>query len=185
MALKTVATIGGYGFTEESFIAALERAKVGAFLDLRQRRGMRGPEHAFLNSRRLQASLRAAGIRYVHATQLAPTTRIRALQKAADDAAHVTAHGRERLASEFVTAYRRDILARIDPAQLDDAIGDATVIALFCVERLPEQCHRSLAADRIARDRGATVKHLIAGAAARPRAPSRSRPRSRRSRSGR
>jgi hypothetical protein len=51
--MDTVVTIGGYGFTERSFLAALKRAKVGALVDLRQRRGMRGPTHAFLNRQRL------------------------------------------------------------------------------------------------------------------------------------
>jgi hypothetical protein len=105
--------------------------------------------------------LRKARIRYVHAKELAPTTRIRALQKQADKAAKVTTHARERLAKEFVEAYEREILERFDPTQLDEAIGDVRVIALFCVERRPEQCHRSLAAERIARDHGAAVKHVV------------------------
>jgi uncharacterized protein (DUF488 family) len=32
--------------------------------------------------------------------------------------------------------------------------------ALLCVERDPEACHRSLIADRMAREHGISVKHL-------------------------
>ncbi len=45
-----IVTIGGYGFTEDAFINALKGAGVDAFVDIRQRRGMRGSKYAFLNS---------------------------------------------------------------------------------------------------------------------------------------
>lgn len=37
------ATIGVYGFTAEAFLETLTGAGVGLLLDLRQRRGVRGP----------------------------------------------------------------------------------------------------------------------------------------------
>ena len=51
-----IATIGVYGWTLESFLAALHVANVRVVLDVRQRRGVRGPEYAWANSARLQAA---------------------------------------------------------------------------------------------------------------------------------
>lgn len=40
-------TIGVYGFAAETFLDALTGAGVGLLLDLRQRRGVRGPDHSW------------------------------------------------------------------------------------------------------------------------------------------
>src|SRR5205809_464882 len=61
-----LATIGVYGFDCDSFLAALRAARVLSLLDVRQRRGVRGPEYAWANSRRLQTALSAAAIAYEH-----------------------------------------------------------------------------------------------------------------------
>ena len=53
MPLKLV-TIGVYGFDEASFFAALQTAGVDTLCDMRQRRGVRGADYAFVNSKRLQ-----------------------------------------------------------------------------------------------------------------------------------
>jgi len=159
--VRKLVTIGGYGYTEASFLEALKKANVGAFVDIRQRRGMRGAKYAFLNSERLQASMQRAGIRYVHVKELAPTSAIRGVQKDADKDASVSKHARTQLSDEFVDAYRREILATFDSTRLDALVGPETeVVALFCVESRPEACHRSLAADKIARDRGVALEHL-------------------------
>jgi hypothetical protein len=42
--MKTVATIGVYGFTAETFLEHLRMADVGRLLDVRQRRGVRGSQ---------------------------------------------------------------------------------------------------------------------------------------------
>lgn len=159
--MQKLVTIGGYGYTETSFLEALKTANVGAFVDIRQRRGMRGSKYAFLNSERLQASMQRAGIRYVHVKELAPTSTIRGVQKVADKEAIVSKHARTRLSEEFVDAYRREILATFDSARFDKLVGSETeVVALFCVESRPEACHRSLAAEKIASDRGVVLEHL-------------------------
>ncbi len=159
--MRKLVTIGGYGYTEASFLEALKNADVGAFVDIRQRRGMRGSKYAFLNSERLQASIQRAGIQYLHLRQLAPTSSIRGVQKDADKEANASKLSRERLSDEFIDAYKREILGPFDATQLDALVSpDVAVVALFCVERRPEQCHRSLAADKIARDRGILVEHL-------------------------
>lgn len=159
--MKKLITIGGYGYTETSFLEALKKANVGAFVDIRQRRGMRGLKYAFLNSERLQASMRRAGIRYLHVKELAPTSSIRGVQKDADKEASVSKQARARLSDEFAEAYRREILATFDSTRFDALVGTETeVVALFCVESRPEACHRSLAAEKIANDRGVVLEHV-------------------------
>ena len=78
-------TIGVYGFDGESFLQRLRHADVRLLLDVRQRRGVRGPEYAWANSLRLQAALAHARIGYEHHLELAPTTELRQLQYAEDD----------------------------------------------------------------------------------------------------
>ena len=54
-------------------------------LDVRQRRGVRGPEYSWANSKRLQRALAEAGLGYRHLRALAPTTELRHLQYREDD----------------------------------------------------------------------------------------------------
>jgi uncharacterized protein (DUF488 family) len=153
-------TIGVYGFTLEDFLAALRGAGVRLLLDVRQRRGVRGPEYAWANSKRLQAALADAGIAYEHHTELAPTTELRRLQYAEDDRRGVGKRSR----TELAPAYREGYIAQIlDKADLDDvveALPDEGAGALFCVERDPEACHRSLIAERLATEHGIEATHL-------------------------
>jgi uncharacterized protein (DUF488 family) len=142
-----VVTIGVYGFDEESFLRALREAEVGLLLDVRQRRGVRGPEYAWANSRRLQAALAGAGIAYEHHPELAPTTELRRLQYAEDDRQGVGKRSRRELAAEYVRRYTVEILGSADLAPIRSALPRGA--ALFCVERDPEACHRSLIAERL------------------------------------
>lgn len=142
-----ILTIGGYGFTEESFIAALKRAHADVFVDVRQRRGMRGAKYAFLNSKRLQELLDGAGIRYVYARELAPTSAVRDAQKADDGTAGVTKRDRACLSPAFVHEYQAQILKYFDHRPLHNQLIGSEAVVLFCVEGPPAACHRSLAAD--------------------------------------
>ena len=153
-------TIGGYGFDERGFIEALRAADVDVFVDIRQRRGLRGRRYAFLNSSRLQAWLAEAGIRYFHLRELAPTQAVRDVQKAGDADAGVEKRTRTRLSPDFADAYRSEVLSGFDISLFRSAVGDARVVALFCVEGHPEACHRSIAADFIAPEVGAQVEHI-------------------------
>src|SRR5436309_11717182 len=112
--MPTVTTIGVYEWTPERFIAALRGADVRQFLDVRQRRGVRGPQYAWANSQRLQAALAEAGIEYRHRSELAPTTELRHLQYAEDAREGVGKRSRERLAPAYVEGYTREILDRAD-----------------------------------------------------------------------
>ncbi len=141
-----IVTIGGYGFDESGFFQALTDAKVELFVDIRQRRGLRGSRYAFLNSRRLQEKLKALGVRYVHRRELAPTTEVRDVQKKADAASGELKRSREQLSPAFVDAYKQRILAKFDPAAFVSSLGRVSTVALFCVERSPLACHRSIVA---------------------------------------
>src|SRR4051794_10361443 len=106
MTPQRVITIGVYGFTAETFFSALIGAEVDLFCDLRARRGLRGRDYAFANSRRLQARLGEFGIEYHHFPELAPTAEIRSLQHRADTDTGVAKRGRSELDERFVAAYR-------------------------------------------------------------------------------
>jgi uncharacterized protein (DUF488 family) len=157
--MPSIATIGVYGFALPSFLGALESAGVDVVLDVRQRRGVRGPRYAWANSRRLQAALAEAGVGYHHIKQLAPTTEMRQLQYREDDRLGEGKRSRTRLAPEYARRYTAEILERADLSALV-AIASNAFPALLCVERDPEACHRSLIAERLGREHGFDVTHL-------------------------
>ncbi len=147
--MKRIATIGVFGFTDRTFIERLTTNGVGLLLDLRQRRGVRGPEYAWANSVRLQGALAAAGISYRHVKELAPTTELRHLQYREDDRQGVGKRNRIELAPEYVEHYTQEILNPFDLGALVAELPSDSVTALLCVERDPEACHRSLVAARL------------------------------------
>ena len=153
-------TIGVYGFDGESFLRRLRDADVRLLLDVRQRRGVRGPEYAWANSRRLQAALARAGIAYEHHLELAPTTELRRLQYAEDDRQGVGKRSRRELAAEYTRRYTTEILDRADLTPIMAALPSDGSAALLCVEAAPEACHRSLIARRLTERHGIDVEHL-------------------------
>ncbi len=158
--MRTVATIGVYGFTAEAFLARLRAADVGLVLDVRQRRGVRGPDYAWANSARLQRALADADIAYRHHKELAPTTELRQLQYAEDDRQGVGKRSRTELAPEYRERYIVEILDRADLDELVAELPTDRAAALMCVERDPEACHRSLIAERLSEEHGIAVGHL-------------------------
>jgi uncharacterized protein (DUF488 family) len=161
--VKRIATIGVYGFSAATFLETLRRAEVGTLLDVRQRRGVRGPEYSWANSLRLQASLRDAGIAYEHHRELAPTTELRHLQYREDAKLGVGKRSRELLAPEYRRRYLREILDAVDLASLLASLPSESVSVLLCLERDPEACHRSLIAERMAERFEVEVVHLRPG----------------------
>jgi uncharacterized protein (DUF488 family) len=155
-----LATIGVYGFTAEAFMRTLREADVRQVLDVRQRRGVRGAEYAWANSKRLQAALAEAGIAYRHHSELAPTTELREVQYREDDRRGVGKRSRVELAREYRERYVAEILDAADLGELVSELPRAGAGALLCVERDPEACHRSLVADRVAAEHGIPVIHL-------------------------
>jgi uncharacterized protein (DUF488 family) len=158
--VPTLATIGVYGFTGETFLAALEDAGVRLVVDVRQRRGVRGSQYAWANSKRLQAALAAGGLDYEHRPDLAPTTDLRQLQYAADDRAGVGKRSRQALAPEYTAEYTQRILDRADLEDVAGLIRLRGPAALLCVERDPEACHRSLIAARLSERAGFRIADI-------------------------
>lgn len=158
--MPTIATVGVYEFDAASFIDALHAAGVTLIVDIRQRRGVRGPQYAWANSRRLQALLAGAQIGYAYRPELAPTTELRQLQYREDAVQGVGKRSRVRLAPEYIRSYTREIL---DPALLEplvDSLPPDGIAALLCVEATARACHRSLVAQRLAERFGFEVVNL-------------------------
>lgn len=158
--MPTIATIGVYGFGADHFLARLLESEVSLLLDVRQRRGVRGAEYAWANARRLQDALAEAGIGYRHLPDLAPTTELRQLQYAVDAAQGIGKRNRELLATAYVERYTHEILDRADLDAVAALLPAKGAAALFCVERDPEACHRSLIAARLAAEHGVEVVDL-------------------------
>jgi uncharacterized protein (DUF488 family) len=147
--VRRVATIGVYGYTADTFVEALRANDVSLVIDVRQRRGVRGPQYAWANSRRLQAALAIARIDYSHHRDLAPTTELRHLQYRADAREGVGKRSRLVLAPEYREGYIREILDRADLGALVEELPQGSAAALLCVERDARACHRSLIAERL------------------------------------
>ncbi len=156
-----VLTIGAYGFDETTFFDALQRANVGLFVDTRRRRGVRGHQYAFANAKRLEARLDERGIPYVHRLDLAPTFDVVKAQGAVDRESHTKRRDRTTISPELREAYTRQCLDPLDARLLIEELGNPDSVLFFCVERVPEACHRSLLADAVANELGAAVEHLV------------------------
>jgi uncharacterized protein (DUF488 family) len=159
--VKQVATIGVYEWDLDTFLAALAQAEVGLLIDVRQRRGVRGPQYAWANAVRLQNALARADISYRHEKRLAPTTELRHLQYAEDARLGVGKRSRRELAAQYSIRYTREILDRFPLGELVAELPEDAPTALMCVERDPEACHRSLVAQRLADQHGVAVRHLL------------------------
>ena len=158
--VPALATIGVYQFDAASFTRALRTAGVSKLIDIRQRRGVRGPQYAWANARRLQALLHSAGIGYAHHPELAPTTELRQLQYREDARQGVGKRSRVRLSPDYIRGYTEQILNHAPLEPLVEGLPAEGIGALFCVEATAEACHRSLVAQRLARRFGFEIVNL-------------------------
>lgn len=155
-------TIGVYGWEADRFFEALRSAGVDLLVDIRRRRGVRGSEYTFANSARLQERLAEMGICYVHRIDLSPSDAVRKAQHEADEEKHVARRQRAALSDTFRQGYQAEVLDHFDSRRFAEDIGPAThAAALLCVEREPAACHRGLLADRLEKDLGVKVRHLV------------------------
>jgi uncharacterized protein (DUF488 family) len=127
--------VGVYQSDLDDFLDKLTRHRVAILLDVRQRRGVRGREYAWANSRRLQATLKQAGIEYWHLPELAPT-------------------------EEYRRRYLHEVLDQVDLRAFLESLPDEATSALLCVERDARACHRSLIAGRLQAEYGVAVVNL-------------------------
>jgi uncharacterized protein (DUF488 family) len=155
-----IATVGVYEFDATTFIAALDEAGVTKIFDIRQRRGVRGPQYAWANAQRLQRLLAEARIGYEYHPELAPDTELRHLQYRDDDRQGVGKRSRVRLAPEYIREYTEEILDLVPLEPLIRQLPVHGMGALLCVEATAAACHRSLVANRLAERFGFEVSHL-------------------------
>ena len=154
-------TIGVYNSTEQEYFKKLTDNNIDTFCDIRQRRGVRGSQYAFVNSNRLQSRLNELNIKYGHIIDLAPTTDIRELQKEVDNQQGELKRERNKLGQVFTLAYKDRILSKFDFDSFIDKLDEvgANKVVLFCVEEKPEACHRSIVTDKLEK-LGYEITHL-------------------------
>jgi uncharacterized protein (DUF488 family) len=155
-------TMGVYGLTEKEFFSKLQENNIDTFIDIRRRRAVRGSEYSFANSKKLQSKLTKSGINYIHIPELSPTDEIRKLQDAEDEKSGTSQRKREKLSSVFISAYKNQILKHYSlNILMEDLKKMGTKKALlFCVERNPNACHRSLVAEKLKTKYRTNVIHL-------------------------
>ena len=155
-------TIGVYGSTEEEFYGKLTKSQIDLFCDIRQRRGVRGRQYAFVNSSYLQKRLSELGIGYLYEKRFAPTREIREMQWAEDKEEHQTKKTRETLGHAFCCGYEHLILDKenLEELMVSFESMNAQRVVLFCLESRPEACHRSLLAHRLSEKYHLEVVHL-------------------------
>lgn len=154
-------TIGVYGSTEQQFFGKLAENGIDTFCDIRQRRGVRGSQYAFVNSKRLQNKLAEMGIGYTNLKELSPTNEIRAAQKEVDKRNGIQKKDRTRLGDVFINGYKRHI-ADYDFELLVEKLKSmgTNKVVFFCVEESPYACHRSIVADKLQNLFGYQITHL-------------------------
>ena len=155
-------TIGVYGQTSEQFFDKLTSNEIDTFVDIRRRRAVRGSKFSFVNSKRLQTKLQELGINYIHILELAPTNEIRDLQKSEDKKSGITKRERNELGEIFVSEYQKQILEQYNLAQLFKKLEslNSKKPVLFCVEKEPQACHRSLVSNKLKEDFKSNIHHL-------------------------
>lgn len=158
--IETLYTIGGYGYSQNSFFDRLEANGVDVLVDIRQRRGMRGRRYSFLNSTALQTELLERGIAYLHLKELSPTTLVRDAQKSQDLSSGVAKRKREILSCEFIEAYSDNVLVNLNPEDILAKILDYKRPCFFCVEAAERACHRSLVTDWLTSYRHIPATHI-------------------------
>lgn len=162
MNIPEIFTIGVYGSNSQLFFKKLTDNKIDTFCDIRRRRGVRGSEYAFVNSKRLQKRLKELNINYLHLIELSTPEDIRKIQYSADKELKISQRKREKLSTKFITAYKNRVLKNYNFQNLIDQLEllDAKKVVFFCVEKNPEACHRSLVTDQLHKKFGAVITDL-------------------------
>lgn len=145
-----VTTMGVYGKTEEEFFSTLLSEKIDVFVDVRQRRGVRGKKYSFVNSSYLQKKLNELGVDYLYLKDLSPTQEIRELQKKEDLLNNERKSSRTCLSDSFIEAYCDDILEKFNFSSFIEEMGNKKVL-FFCVEGNHLSCHRYLIKEHLSK----------------------------------
>ncbi len=142
-------TIGFTKKSAEAFFALLESGGVRRLLDIRLHPG--GQLAGFTKQDDLAFFLRRLiGCDYQHLALLAPTEEI------------LSDHRKDKNWSGYVQRFEALMDERNVPASLDRSLFEAQPCCLLCSEATPEQCHRRLVAERLARVwRDVEIVHLV------------------------
>jgi uncharacterized protein (DUF488 family) len=150
MRAGAIYTIGYEGASVPDFIAALRRAGIALVLDIRAAPVSR--KKGFSKTP-LAQHLADAGIGYRHLRGLGTPKR-----------------GREAAHSGDLHTFERIFRAHLEePEALLDLgealeLAQAQAICLLCLERDPEHCHRLIVAERMTKETGQEVRHLLVDA---------------------
>lgn len=144
---KTLATVGYEATTAEELLGTLRHAGVDLVIDVRAVARSRRPGFA---KSRLAAALASAGIEYLHLAGLGTPAEGRAAARA----------GRyDRMRTIFLDHLETPAAVESLERALE-LVAAGRRICLLCLEAVPEHCHRSLVADRIATRIPVAVEHL-------------------------
>ena len=154
-------TVGVYNSTEAEFFDKLTKNAIEVFIDIRQRRGVRGAKYKFVNSKRLQDKLELLSVQYIHEKDLAPTKEVREVQQKIDELSVDKKRTRETLGGAFIKKYKETIVNNYDLLSFASALNNAGAkkIALFCVEEKAEACHRSIVSNELEK-MGYEIRHI-------------------------
>jgi uncharacterized protein (DUF488 family) len=132
---------------------------VDLLVDIRRRRGVRGPEYAWANAKKLNGLLYDVHVFYEHVLELAPSTELLDFQHEIDRRG-AGMRSRAALDPQYVERYEREVLATADLEAIAELLSPYERPALLCVEADASTCHRSLAAAALAPLLGVPVRHL-------------------------
>ena len=144
--MKALATIGYESQTQAQVIDRLKHAGVEVLIDVR---AVAASRRAGFSKGVLAASLKAAGIDYVHLRQLGTP-------KPGRDAAH---HGRIAEMHAIYEDHLKEPAAQLELAQARE-IARERKAALLCYEADVHRCHREIVAERICGELGCGVENL-------------------------
>jgi uncharacterized protein (DUF488 family) len=148
MTKPAICTIGYERAKLADFLAALREADVGVLIDIRARAFSRRSE---FNAKKLAASLKEAGIDYLHLPALGSPDPAREAAKSGDPI-------------KFERLYRQQLATKEAEAALTrvQELASATPVCLMCYEREPSECHRQFTIEPLEARSGEKARHLFA-----------------------
>jgi uncharacterized protein (DUF488 family) len=144
--MKPLATVGYESETQAAVIERLKRAGVEVVIDVR---AVASSRRAGFSKTLLAASLKEAGIDYVHLRDLGTP-------KPGRDAAR---KGHIAEMREIFEGHLAEPAAQLQLAQAGEIAKDRKA-ALLCYEADPAGCHRAIVADHICGQLGCRIEHL-------------------------
>jgi uncharacterized protein (DUF488 family) len=146
VALPKIYTIGYEGAAVEDLIATLKQAQVSRVLDVREQPYSQRPE---FSSGAIEAALAGYGILYTHIRELGNPPAGREAARIGHAAAF-----REIFATHLASKGGQAGLARAL------ALAAAEPVCLFCLEKAPNRCHRSMVTAKMHEASGQEIVHL-------------------------